>query len=198
MLADTIQLTQHFDRYLRLLESQDLDQMVLIGGRSVIETTMLWGYLGAADLLLSKWVDHAVSVCDNESMLRFAFNEIQTGHLWLPATLMSRIIERNPANPPISFGAQGMRCIALGRLNEFLEHPDELKRDMDIVQAGWVARSLDSAALHSAFKEGLRRARQCFGRISEPTEADKALAGLLDKLADADTHRENDEAPRER
>jgi len=182
MLADTGRLADHYDQYLKLLESHDMDQMVLVGGQRVIETTVLWGYLATADALLSKWVKHAVSVCDDASVCQFAFDELRRGDFWSVANLMKTLVERRQSGSSLSCEAHALRCIALWRLYQCLAQPEKLKREFDVMQTGWVSRSTNVDALLSAFEESLMIARRSFTLISQPTPIEKVLMAELDKL----------------
>jgi hypothetical protein len=184
MLGDTTQLARDFEEYLRMLESWGLKQMVLAGGRHIIETTVLWGYFAAADVLLSKWVDRSVTVCDKDSLLHFAYDESRTGRLWTVVKLMDRIIKQGGNSGEIQFEAHALRCICLQWLYAQMREPESLKRDVDVAQIGWVARSMAMESLLSAFKDALTKAKQSFERVSSPTERQKILMRRLEGLGE--------------
>ena len=71
MLGDSEQLNKHFQQYLAILISNDLDRMVLVGGQHAIETTIRWRQFSAADDLLQKWVDRAVAGNNEQTILDF-------------------------------------------------------------------------------------------------------------------------------
>jgi hypothetical protein len=181
MLGDVDLLTEHYQEYLALLASHNLTNMLLTGGRHVIETTILWGYLDAADTLLRTWAERAASSCGVRSLIRFASSTIQSGRLWLPLTLMEKVIEEEPGSLDISFEAQSLRCVALHTLCGRLQQAELLKRELDIMEIGWVSRTMDSERLASAARASLTKAKASFGRLPGPNGQQKALMTQLTK-----------------
>jgi len=187
VLGDVDKLSRYFEDYLSLLAAHQLYQMVLIGGQHVVETTMLWGYLDAADTLLSQWAKHAVSVCDHHSVVQFTYTDLRSGRFWLPVKLMEKVLDENPNDPDVCFEANSLRCSALYSLHAQLQHPERLKRDLDKTQITWVSRSMDGERLLFVAEDGSAKAKASFAKLSEPSQFQKALMAQLTTLEKAAT-----------
>jgi hypothetical protein len=190
MLGDMTRLSKDFDAYLDLLSSSGLQEMVLTGGESVIETTALWGYSQAADKLQAKWVERCMSVCSDESVLRFAYEQSLRGRFWTCGELAKGLTEHGPRRAQVGFEAQALRCTSLYNLHKLLQGAENLRGDFDIAQAGWVSYSMDSERLLASARESLAKARGAYQALRAPTEAQEAIRSQLDALAPMITPKE--------
>jgi len=64
MLGEKEDLAGRFSEYLSILRSNDLNNMVLVGGLSRIDIAMRWNQFDAADRLLQQWLEAVPSVQD--------------------------------------------------------------------------------------------------------------------------------------
>ena len=81
MIGDMAGLKRQFRIYLKVLQDAKLHKMVLVGGQTLIETTLRWGQFAAAESMLKVWLDFARAVQDVEMMLTFAEASIKKGRL---------------------------------------------------------------------------------------------------------------------
>lgn len=180
MLGDSERLVTDFAQYLKVLQAQGLNHMVLEGGRYVIETTIRWGQLRVADRLLASWPASAVASCDAEEVLRFARLQIARRRFWTTAKLLERRLATSENSAATRFDAHSMCCVAFCQLREQLLKPEVLKLDTDVMQVGWVSRSMDAEALGAAARTSLAAAERSYRELDEPTDAQRAVCeGLV-------------------
>jgi hypothetical protein len=195
MAGDCAGLTETFQNYLDLLKTRDLKPMVLEGGYSVVQTTMLWGHFPAADALAAKWVKEVAATHDANSVLDFASTMHQKGQSWVLVKLMDELMKRYAHAPSLCFEAQAARCLSFQKLSEQMRDPEKLKRERDVMQIGWVSRSMSNESLLSAFQSSLANAKRLFERLPSPTETQKILLTRLEEMGQAQSSEKNVESP---
>jgi hypothetical protein len=182
MLGYMPQLESDFREYLSLLVSNDLRRMILVGGQHAVEMTSRWGQLDRADSLLEIWLDVAVSQNDVESVLNFASDSVRKKRFWTIARLMDKVLETRRLSPAQRFVAQALRCTGLARVCEMLEHPDSIRKELDIAQAGWVSYHVGAESLRRDLRQSMDEAEQLFAGLDQPTRQHKALRAQLEKV----------------
>lgn len=180
VLGDKDQLARHFQTYLEMLQSHDLGRVIMLGGRHVIDTTILWGYFDAADAMLSKWAKKAVASNDSESILRFGHEELANRRFWTLIRLMEETAVKYEGKPAMAFETRALRCMALCQLCGHLSKPEALRREIDIMQVGWVSRSTNAEAALDEARTCYAKAERAFRTLSHPTEAQLATWATLE------------------
>jgi hypothetical protein len=156
--------------------------MVLVGGYGVIETSMFRGYRSEAEKLLDLWVDAALEISDEESILLFAKSQLAKNRLWTTAKLLEALLKKKHCSADVRFEVQVLRCIALDELCKLLRNEDIAQKGLIAeIQANWVA-SIGQDKLDSMLTDSFDQASQLFKSLSNPTESQQDLRKQLDKI----------------
>lgn len=167
MLGDSEHLAAHYGLYLALLHRYDLEEMLLLGGCHVIETTVLWGQLRVADQLLETWVQTTNSAVDPCAILQFARVQAQKGWLWGLAKSVGRLLTSAKLTPTQKLEAQTMRCLAYTHLYLHMAYPETLRGELDVMQIGWVSRSLSASELRAVAEDSFVEASDSLRALQE-------------------------------
>lgn len=182
MLGDTTQLDCDFQRYLSLLNDNNLGKMVLFGGQCAIDLTLRWGYIPIADSLIKTWVDAAIAGNDTATILGFAAVHVARGRLCTIIRLMNALQNAGRLSPAQEYAVRALHCMALARLHAMLADPDNIKKELDIAQARWIFAKTDAARLGAQLAEELGKAHELFGSFEQPTRENATLKSRLDQI----------------
>ena len=190
-MQDHPDLQKHFRQYLAILTANNLNQMILGGGLSIIDTTARWHHLAPADRLLDQWLDAAIAVHSPASILAFADVQVRGNQHWIVAKLLEKSLKSQDWGQARLAG-QVLRCAALKTLYDYSEKPESVKTEQAKAEREWVATSFGVENVTKALREGLSEANRTFAEIAEPTKQQKALKNQLDAIEKTLT---NPEAP---
>lgn len=181
MLGDTDHVLQGFERYLTILRTSQLKQMVLTGGQCMIDTAVRWYQFAAADRLLEQWLDAAMPAHDPTTVLGFAQSRIRHGEYWVIAKLLERSLQSQDL-AQARLAAEVLRCSLLYEIHQLFEKADYLKSEGAIAQLAWVASSCGIENLNKVLREALNEAKGTFAKVDNPTPKDKALNAELNRM----------------
>jgi hypothetical protein len=181
MLGDPERLQVHFAHYLELLRTHKLEQMVLAGGKCVIETAVRWNQLGAADRLQAQWIEAAISTRQPGDILRFAQTELDKGRCWITAGLVGKSLQVQPWGA-LRFQGEAIRVLLLYRLRSTFDNAESAQNRFLTAQAAWVRSSFGTDKLAMTMRQSLDEAKQTFARSDAPTREDKIAKAEIDRI----------------
>ena len=73
-------------------------------------------------------------------------------------------------------------CSCSARVCEMLEHPDRIRKELDIVQARWVSYQMSAEVLERDLRQNILDAKGLFAKLDQPTRDHKALRAQIEKL----------------
>jgi len=178
-LGDTDGLERYYQRFLKTLEHEKLDMMVLVSGQTVIDTLMLWGRYREAGLLLKHWLSAASRIDDPDLFKWYASRELIKGNFWTTAELLMRCLDR-PISADQRFEFTAMKTIANIRAKDLWSRRNTLNDKIGKAQAEWIAVETTSKYLDEAIQEGVLQTERYFKKIpSPPTESQTKLRADL-------------------
>lgn len=183
ILGDNKQLPKHYEKYLTILKTNGLEQMLLVGGQQAIETTFRWHHFSAADEFLKIWIENVLSLNNPDAILSFAQNTIKKGRFWETANLLEKSLESSQAWGRKKIYAEFSKCAALFGLYEMLQQPDKIPDGRKKEQANWVLTKTSMDDLIKTLNESITNTRKTFSKIENPDKEIQTLKKQLDKIS---------------
>jgi len=177
LLGDEEGLLRYYRRYLSDLAGNGLKEMLVVGGYTAVDTSVLWGRWSEAFLLLNAWLDRVSESLDLATILDLAAGELRKGNCCATAKLLERAERLSCDSSAIRFEISALAALSLTRLERLVENERQLKSEIDLAQAQWALRLLGKAEIGRRMAQSLESARERLqaagGKLSD---SQKALA----------------------
>ena len=152
LIADEPDLKNAFELYLRTLATNKLDNLVLIGGCNAIDTSILWGRVNEANILLVEWLEISSQCNDPPSVHEFSSMAYLNGNHWAIVKLLQRFLQRKDLSEEETFEFNAMQYMALRRIKALSDKKEMLRDEVAKAELNWVASycgmdSVEKAAL---------------------------------------------------
>jgi hypothetical protein len=175
MVGDTEMLIFCYRSYLQMLADHKLNETLLVGGQSAIETLMLWGRLEDADRLLKTWLGEARAV-HREVVYRFALRQLSGGSYWTSLKLLD---DFGAGSEVITdFELVALRAVALNHLVRIYNRREDAP-GLAQAQQIWLRKSMTIEDTRNLATQATMKTESLFKALSQPTPSQVHLLKQL-------------------
>jgi hypothetical protein len=182
ILGENSLTAEAFRSYLKTLQQNQMFDILLTGGASVIEVSMIWNRLDEADILLEEWLK-SVNISTNILELnRYISREINTGRAYIALRLLQKI-EANPSVPfDHRFQLAVMQFLAWAKVETILSTPVDNHNLPNMAQSKWISRSISIGAAEKERRTWMQTAKKRFSQVNKPNHDQLTWKEILDRV----------------
>jgi hypothetical protein len=182
VLGDNFFISESFNQYVDVVKQHNMFDLLLVGGASAVENSMLWNRPEEADLLMDIWL-RSVSKSTNISEIKhFVGEEIKSGRVYAALRLLQRIESSSLVSSNDLFEFAAMQYFAWSKLQVLLNNQHNTLDLPGTAQLKWVSRSVSISEVNKEKRDWAENARLRFDKLTNPSQEQLIWKRILETV----------------